>query len=152
IGGSRNVAEWLQGGASGNFGDVYMDGNPLDRNILASLMVLGLIVLISRRERTLAVLKANAPIICYVSYCVFSLMWSPYPLVGLRRWFRLVGDIIMVLVLLTELDVTAAVRRVFTRGAFVLLPISVLLIRYYPDMGRSYGLDGSVFWTGVATG
>jgi len=62
------------------------------------------------------------------------------------------GDVIMVLVMLTETDWEAGLKRVLTRVGFVLLPLSVLLIRYYPALGRGYSTSGeSTFWTGVTS-
>jgi O-antigen ligase len=59
----------------------------------------------------------------------------------------------MVLVVLTERDWLAAVKQLFARVGFVLIPLSILFMRYFPNLGRSYGdWDGSQYWTGVATG
>jgi len=44
----------------------------------------------------------------------------------------------MVLVVLTDPDPQTATKRFFSRAAFVLLPLSVLFIKYYPDLGRAY--------------
>jgi len=41
-------------------------------------------------------------------------------------------------VILTEKDPVQAVKTVFLRCAFVLLPLSVLFIKYYPEYGRYY--------------
>ncbi|HTR22492.1 MAG TPA: O-antigen ligase family protein [Terriglobales bacterium] len=45
----------------------------------------------------------------------------------------------MPLVVVTDPQTVAALRRLFSRVGFVLLPASVLLIKYYPNLGRSYG-------------
>ncbi len=56
----------------------------------------------------------------------------------------------MVLVVVTEADPIAALRRFFSRVGFILLPASVLFIRY-SDLGRGYDPDGGFMNTGVAT-
>jgi O-antigen ligase len=72
--------------------------------------------------------------------------------VAFKRWFKAIGDLVMVLVVLTEIDPTAAVLRFLKRAAYVLMPLSVLLIKYYPDLGRTYGRwFGEVHYTGVTT-
>lgn len=152
IAGSRNISEWLQMSGPADAVDRYMEGNPVDRNILSLLMLGGLITLYQRRQRVMTILKANAPMVAYFAYCGLSVLWSDYPLVGGKRWFRSLGDVVMVLVILTDPHWRDAFRRVLTRIAFVLLPISMLFIRYYPQLGRAYGMDGSQYWTGVATG
>ena len=152
IAGSRNVSEWLQWGGSVNAADRYLEGSPVDRNVLTAIMLLGVMVLVSRRERVAAILRANTAIVLYFLYCGISIFWSDYTLVAGKRWFRSLGDVIMVLVVLTESDWRDAIKRLLTRVGFLLLPISILLIKYFPSWGRSYGEDGTAYWTGVAGG
>jgi O-antigen ligase len=58
----------------------------------------------------------------------------------------------MVLVVLTDPEPTDAVKRFFARAGFVLIPLSILLIRYYPDLGRAYSpWTGEAWNVGVAT-
>jgi len=49
----------------------------------------------------------------------------------------------MVMILVTEAQPTAAIRRFVSRVGFVLLPISVLLIKYYPNLGQAYDQWGT---------
>ena len=144
--------EWYQMSGPVDAVDRYIEGNPLDRNVLSLLMLGGLVTLAHRRQRAAALLKANLPIVAYFLYCGVSVLWSDYPLVGGKRWLRSLGDLIMVLVILTDANWSTAVKKALTGVAFLLLPISVLFIRFYPDLGRAYGVDGSLYWTGVATG
>ncbi len=152
IAGSRNVSEWLQLSAPIDAADRYLEGNPVDRNVLTVLMACGVIALLGRKQRVAAVVRANAPIVLYFLYCGVSIFWSDYTLVAGKRWFRSLGDVIMVLVIFTDPSWGAALKRVLTRVGFLLLPISVLLIRYFPYWGRAYGQDGTPYWTGVAAG
>lgn len=156
IGGTRNLSEWLSIGApvseGDQYGSQYLEGSPLDRDVLAGLMAIGLIVLIMRRRRVLEILRSNAPVLLYFAYCGISMVWSAYPLVAFKRWNRALGDLIMAMVVITEPDPLWAVKRVLTRVGFLVLPLSVLVIRFFPDIGRSYGYDGSPMWTGVAEG
>jgi exopolysaccharide production protein ExoQ len=150
IAGSRNVGEWLQMGQPSDSGDAYIDGNPIDRNLLSVLIGLGVFILYKRRRAVGALLRANVPLILYFAYCLISISWSDFPLTGLKRWVRAVGDIVMVLVVLTEQDWFLAKKRLYAWTGFVLLPLSLMLIRYFPEVGRSYSVfDGEVFWTGV---
>ena len=152
IGGSRNPGEWLQMQGPSDQGARYLDGNPVDRAILAALMAVGVIVLFRRSRQVTALLRTNAPILLFFAFCAISCVWSDFPDVAFKRWFRGMGDVIMVLVMLTETDWEAGLKRVLTRVGFVLLPLSVLLIRYYPALGRGYSTSGeSTFWTGVTS-
>ena len=148
IAGSRNVGEWLESG-NPTSGDVYVEGNALDRNLLTVVIAAGVVVLFQRREKIGMFLRANWPLLIYFFYCGVSLLWSDYPFVGFKRWIRAWGDVVMVLIVLTERDWLASRRRLYAWTAFVLIPASILLIRYYPELGRAYGLDGTLFWTGV---
>jgi exopolysaccharide production protein ExoQ len=150
LAGSRNLGEWLA--LSAPEGDQYVEGSPLDRNVLTGLLVLGIIVLL-RRRRTISFLRANVPILLYFFYCGVSVLWSDYPDVSFKRWVRTLGDLVIVLVVLTDPDWLAALKRLLTRVGFLLLPLSVLFIKYYPHLGRSFNPHGGQFsWTGVCTG
>jgi O-antigen ligase len=128
-----------------------MEGNPLDRTILSAILLLGIVVLLNRRRRIGSLLRSNLPIILYFSYCLISVLWSDFTDVALKRWFRASGDVVMVLIVLSDPDCLAALKRFFARLGFLLIPLSILLIRYYPELGRTYSKDGSPAWTGVST-
>jgi len=66
---------------------------------------------------------------------------------------KAVGDVSMILTVLTDRKPIAALKRLFSRVGFVLVPVSILLIRYYPTMGRAYSnWTGAAYNIGVATG
>ncbi len=157
---SRPISGWL--GATGlradtptfDSPDQYLEGSPFDRNIFAALLILGLIALISRRKRILALLRQNGPILLYFAYCAVSVLWSDYPDVAFKRWIKAIGDLVMVLVVLTDQSPIAAVKRLLSRVGFLLLPASMLCIKYYPDLGRAYEPGFGVWmpmYTGVTT-
>ena len=152
IGGSRNISEWLHMGSPMSQGERYLEGSPLDRAVLGALIIFGLIVLLTRPRQVGAVLRASAPVLLYFVYCGMSSLWSDHPDVAFKRWIRAVGDVVMILVVLTDTDWLVALKRVLTRVGFLLLPLSVLLIRYYPNLGRGYSISGeTMFWTGVTS-
>ena len=153
ISASRFVAQWFGGVQSGEAVDQLVEGNPLDASIFAGLMAAGLGVLLARRKRTRTFLRANGPILLFFFYCAASVLWSDYPFVSFKRWVKAVGDLVMVLVILTDPNPTAAVKRFLARSGFLLIPLSILLIKYYPSLGRQYSLwTGEAYNGGVATG
>lgn len=154
LSGSRNASEWLQFGAPvDQTSDAYLEGDPIDRNLLAALIISGLIVLIARHERVSKILRVNTSILLYFGYCAVSSGWSEYPDVSIKRWIRSLGDLVVILIILTDADRLAAIKRLLSRVGFLLLPVSILLIRYYPNMGRAYSRwTGDLSWTGVANG
>ncbi|MGA2271947.1 MAG: O-antigen ligase family protein [Bryobacteraceae bacterium] len=149
--GSRSLAVWLDMGAPKEIPGQIPEGSPLDQLFAGALMLLGAIVLIRRRRLVKVLLKASWPIVLYFSFCLISLVWSDFPDWGFKRWVRALGDLIMVLIVATDAQPTAALRRLFSRVGFVLLPASVLLINYYPQLGQNYDAFGAQSFTGVAT-
>jgi exopolysaccharide production protein ExoQ len=84
-------------------------------------------------------------------YCLLSLFWSDYPDVGFKRWIKAVGDLVMVLIVVTDGHPTPALKRLITRAGFILLPVSILMIKYYANLGRAYDQwSGDVSNCGVA--
>jgi exopolysaccharide production protein ExoQ len=152
IAGSRPVSIWL-GMAPVRSPEQYLEGSPIDRSVWTLLLIAGILVLVGRRATVARILRRNWPILLFVVYCAISVFWSDFPGVALKRWVKSLGDYVMVLILLTERDWESAVKQVLARVGFVLLPLSVLLIKYYPDLGRAYALrwEGTQFSLGVAT-
>jgi exopolysaccharide production protein ExoQ len=138
--GSRSISSWL--------GVSTLNDSPIDELVAAVLLVLGIIVLIRRRNIAL-LLKLSWPVVLYFSFCLLSLLWSDFPGHGFTRWIKALGDLVMVMVLATETQLDAALRRFFSRVGFILLPFSVLLIKYYPNLGRGYDEWGFETNTGV---
>jgi exopolysaccharide production protein ExoQ len=157
---SRSVTQWLAIFGLGSFVSLspeqLLDGSPLDRTAYSALTAAAIFVLVQRQQKTAALLRKNWPILLFFAYCLLSVIWSDYPDVAFKRWVKAVGDLVMVLIVLTESDPVAATKRLFTRVAFVLLPVSVLFIKYFPELGREFhpgGVGGtwSAAYTGVTT-
>lgn len=146
INGSRPVSQWLQVGPTMDSSDKYLEGSPLDALVYATLLAAGFVVLVRRGRQVGTILRANLPILVFFSFCALSTLWSDYTFVAFKRWIKAVGDVVMVLVVLTDPEPLAAVKRFLARAGFVLVPLSVLLIKYYPNLGRSYNI-----WTWLPT-
>ena len=154
IASSRNVAEWFASGpmtVSGEQADRYLDGNPLDRNVMTGLLIIALVVLF-RRRKTMTVLRSNLPILLFFFYCALSAVWSDHPDLSLKRWVKAIGDLVMALIVLTDEDSLAAMKQLFKQVGFLVIPLSILFIRFYSDLGRVYNpWDGGLTYTGVTT-
>ena len=149
---SRSVSAWLGGSSVTTSGDEYLEGSPLDRALLAGLIVMALLVLIARGRRTGELLRQNLPLVVFLLYCAATALWSDFPLVTFKRWTKTLGTVTMVLIVLTDEDPAAALRQFLTRTAFLLIPMSVLFVKYYPDLGRYYDQwEGTAYYSGVAT-
>jgi len=151
ISGSRMVSQWV-GGASLGTADQILEGSPFDAKILSGIIAAGLMVLIARRHQVRTFLGMNKPLLIFFAYCLVSVFWSEYPAVAFKRWTKAVGDLVMVMMVLTDPEPTAAIKKFFSRSGFVLIPVSVLLIKYYPSLGRGYSdWTGEAYNNGVAT-
>jgi O-antigen ligase len=131
--------------------DDYLEGNPIERNISLALMVGGLLILLGRRFNWPLIFRRNVWILLLLLYSLISCLWSDYQFVAFKRAIKEVGNVIMVLVILTEIDCVEAIRTIFGRAACVLIPMSIALIKYFPNLGRSYSQGGVPQWCGVTT-
>ncbi len=149
---SRSPSAWVQpkGGVARTASTAYDEGNSFDRNILMGIMVLGVIVLARRSRSSTNFLTSNCPIVLFFLYCALSATWSDHGDISIRRWFRALGDLVAVMVILTDVDWEGAFKWIYLRLACLLVPLSILFFRYYPNFGRNYSIhDGHVSVTGV---
>ena len=151
IASSRSVSMWLGMGVQAEIAGQIPDASPLDQAVASLLILVGAIVLLRRGKSVTNLLKTSWPILFYFSFCLVSLVWSDFPAWGFKRWTRGLGDLIMVLVIATDAQPVAALKRFFTRVGFVLLPLSVLFIKYYPSLGQGWDEYGFRNFQGVTT-
>ena len=149
LAGSRYVSQWLDLGAPAMSADAILEGSPIDRAVFTLLIIAGVLILRQRRINWNALFTQNAWIWLYFVFGAVSFLWSDYPFVSFKRWIKAIGNVIMVLVILTEEHPYEAIGVILRRLAFLLLPLSVLFIKYYPDLGRGYHM-GKPMFTGVA--
>jgi exopolysaccharide production protein ExoQ len=150
ISASRPISVWLGRGYEA-VGDSSSASSLLDQSVAGVLIFLGLIAIYRRRRISIAVLKASWPIALYFSFCLLSLLFSDDPGWGLKRWIRSLGDLIMALIVVTEVQPASALRRFFSRSAFILFPASLLLVKYFPALSRYYSPEGLMMIGGVTT-
>ncbi len=146
ISGSRPVTFWLGMDSNVTSAAELIEGSPIDRAIFAAMIAVGLCILLYRFKRLKPLLKKNWPVLLFFFYCLMSVMWSDFPAVAIKRWVKAIGDLVMVFIVVTDSHPTDAIRRVITRTGYILLPVSVLMIKYYGDYGRAYDT-----WSGEPT-
>ena len=145
---SRYVSSWLSLAGPGSVGS-YDEGSPIDRAVFFALLVAGLVVLYRRRLPWGHILSGNKLLAFYLFFCLASLLWSDEPFVGFKRWVKDLGNPVMALVVLTEPRPLQSLCLMLRRLSYLVLPLSVLFIRYYPELGRAYHADGSPMYTGI---
>jgi exopolysaccharide production protein ExoQ len=144
--GSRFVSQWLAllglpVGASS-----LEDGSPIDAVIFFGMIIAGVYVLKQRSVNLSVFVRNNRWLTVFLLYCLLAILWSDFPFVASKRWIKILGHPIMALVVLTDADPKQALRALMKRSAYVLVLISILFIKYFPQYGR--GFDE---WTGLGT-
>src|SRR5215831_16351333 len=93
--GSRPLSVWLGWGGGG--ADAQLDGSPLDGAFFQILLVIAICVLVLRGSRVTKVVTQNfpLPILLYFAFCLFSVIWSDYSAVALKKWTKSTEDLIM---------------------------------------------------------
>jgi O-antigen ligase len=142
--GSRLPSQWLSG-QIGQVGQTLEDGNPLDRSVFSLLILLAIGILISRSFKWGDFLARNIALMTFLFFALMSACWSDFPLVAFKRWFRDLGNYLVILVVLSDPRPLEAVRALLRRLYYLLIPLSILLVKYYPEISRQY--DN---WTGFA--
>src|SRR2546421_534541 len=128
------------------------EGSPLDAYFYLALVTAGFCVLIKRQVQLSEVLRQNGWLIAFIAYCFIAIIWSDYPFVAFKRWTKILGHPIMTLIVLTEPDPKEALIRLMKRCAYVVIPVSILFIKYYPELGRSFDeWTGDPMNNGIAT-
>ena len=148
IGLSRPLSMWLGFGG----GTDSLEGSPLDRLLHFFVIGYSLMILNRRRINWSEILSGNWPVFLYYGFFLVSVFWADPPMVSFKRWFKDLGIVFIALVILTEQKPMEAIRAVFVRCAYVLLPLSLIFIRWFPEWGRFYsrhGGEGEI--TGVTT-
>ena len=148
---SRPFAQWLNPSV-GAFGTDPADGNPLDRNILTAMILIAALVLIKRRIDWRRWRAENRWVIALFAYFALSVFWSDFPDIAIKRFFRAIGSLLIILVVLSEEDPVAAIVAVIRRTAFILIPLSVVLVKYYRSLGVGYNSwTGEEYFAGATT-
>ena len=142
ITGSRSVGQWLTLDAGVGIPSPE-DGSPLDATVYFGLIVAGYIVLKRRGVDLSTFARNNRWLTAFLIFSLISVVWSDFPLIAFKRWIKILGHPIMALVVLTDPVPLEAVKRLLKRVAYVLVPLSICFIKYFPQYGR--GFD---YWTG----
>lgn len=125
-------------------------GSTLDQFVFSGLLCLGLAILILRRFNWVGAIRDNGWLMLLVAYMLVSVLWSDIPFISFKRWVREVTALVMAFVVLTEPAPSLALESLFRRWIYMLIPFSLLLIKYFPYYGVSFGQwSGQQMWIGV---
>jgi len=139
---TRLPSQWL-GGELGRTAEAMEEGSPLDRSIYLVLILLAFGILMSRSFKWEKFCVANVALMALLSFALLSVLWSDFPFIAFKRWFRDLGTYVVILVVLSDPHPFEAVRTLLRRLYFLLIPLCLLLNKYFPGMGKQYDQ-----WTG----
>lgn len=149
---SRLPSQWLGVGADST--QLVSEGNALDRAsyLLQSLVAFAILLRRAGSLQWTRLLAGNALLVAFLAYALLSVGWSDYPIIAFKRWVRDFGVYLIVLVALSDPYRPDAAMLLLRRTCFVLIPLSVVLAKYYPDLAREYGPSADqAYFIGVAT-
>lgn len=152
IAGSRLPDQWLGGNVGTSLQSVEQ-GNFVDRSVFFALIVLAIFVLVSRSFKWGDFFARNAFLSAFILFALLSVFWSDFPIIALKRWFRDLGNYLVILVVLSDLHPLDAIRTVLRRVSYLLIPLSIVLDKYFPGLSRSFDVwTGVGYYAGVTTG
>lgn len=151
IDGSRLPSQWLNLQV-GTAAQALEDGNALDRTIFLVLILLSIAILNSRSFRWGSFFADNLALTAFLCFGLLSVIWSDFPFLSFKKWSRDLGNYLVILVAISDPRPLEALRTLIRRLCYVLIPLSVVLIKYYPQIGRGYDeWTGAVTYSGVET-
>ena len=127
----------------GHEAELMEEGNALDRYVQLLLILLALGALLSRSFEWGKFFVANVALTALLGFGLLSVLWSDFPFVAFKRWFKDLGTYLVILVALTDPRPFEAIRTLARRVCFLLIPLCILLIKYFPELGKQYNS-----WTG----
>jgi exopolysaccharide production protein ExoQ len=148
---SRSLTQWLQFGRGVEVAGADAEGSTLDAVFLSILILIGLRTLYKRRLNLVSLVKSNPALFALYGFALLSVVWADFPLIVLKRWTKWSGSLVLALVVLSETDPKGAIKALVKRSAYILIPLSVIFIKFVPSMGRAFTRSGSVDFHGVAT-
>ena len=142
---SKSLSMWL-----GMTGD-NESGSAPDRALLTALTLAGMAVLVARPQSWPGALRRSGWLLVLLGYMLVSTLWSDISGIAVRRWIRDAIVVVMAWDLVSEAHPQAALKSLLRRSAYILMPFSLLLIKYYPALGVAYApWSGLRMWIGVS--
>src|ERR1019366_7173464 len=147
---TRPLSEWFEI-STVQTATLDSEGSPVDAVFYLVVIATSLIVTFLRGVKWNKFLLFNLAIVAFYLYLGLSVLWSDNPLGSFKRWFKDCGYLCLLAVLVSEKDPVEAIRASYVRASCVLLPISVVLVKFYPTISRGYRNTGEMLVAGPTT-
>ncbi len=147
ISGSRPVGAWFGSGSATDPGNTTVD-----LLSMSALMGASIIVLFQRQMRWGDFAAQNKALLVMYLFFAISMMWAEHPFVALKRVCKDFGCVLVALVFLAQKNPLEAIRTVYVRCSYILFPLSVITIKYFPTIGRRPLRSGDASFGGLTVG
>jgi O-antigen ligase len=149
--GSRLPSQWFGGDVLQSV-QALEEGDSLDRSIYFLLILLAIGILMSRSFKWDGLFARNLALMSLLTFALVSVCWSDFPFIAFKRWIRDLGNYLVILVVLSDPRPLEAVRAVLRRLCYLLVPLSIVLIKYYSYIAVHYSSwTGQKEYVGAAT-
>ena len=126
----------------------FTEGNLVFKLQWSSLFVLAGLVCFLNRQRALSVLRNTNPLLlALIAYCALSIVWSPYPIVTLKRIVQLVGMLMLGIAFQAVRMSQETMLRLIWQTLFGLQIVSIAAVIFLPDLAIEYSVNS---WQGGA--
>lgn len=146
---SKPVSFWLES-IGIHSGGSKVEGNHIDLVVFLGLIVASIVILSRRGFSWGEFIAKNKILVLLYVFLVFSSLWAEQSFPTMKRAIKDFGNVSVALVLLTETNPLQAARMMFVRSSYILFPLSIVFIKYYPALGRITGRTGDSFFSGMA--
>lgn len=143
IQGSRPVSYWFGYGGG--------ESSPINTLLFLVFLIAAIFILHKRRIRWQKFFSSNKALLAVYAFFLVSMLWSEQPFTSLKRLIKDFETILVGLIILTEVNVAEAMRAIYVRVSYILFPLSVVFIKYFPEIGRQANRAGENMFTGVTT-
>ena len=149
---SRSPDQWLNPSSLGSISLSSMEsGNAINQIYYITLLLASFVLLSSRSIDWVALVKENLPVCILLCYELASITWSDYTSISLKRWIRGAALYLVVVTILSERQPLRAISSCLRYSAYLFVPLSVILIKYYPGLSIQYGaFSGAPEYCGAA--
>lgn len=97
---------------------------------LSLLFLVSLLSLVGKHEQVVAFVRREKILTLFLGWCLLSIVWSPYPVVSLKRWFTLFGEVIICLAALLHYRWSEEALRPIRTILFAYIPLSLLAVLF----------------------
>jgi exopolysaccharide production protein ExoQ len=151
LAGTREFTAWFNLGGAGHSLEGYMEGSLIDAVVQLVFTLSGLAILFRRNIDWETVVLQNKWVWLYFLFGAISIVWSDFPFISFKRLIKAMGTLVIALVILTDEDPYEALWTVLRRLSILVLPASIILCKYFPELGR-LPHHGNWTYIGITTG